>query len=724
MAQPGANNHQGQAGATQTLGGFEIVRKLGQGAMGAVFLARQVSMDREVALKVLPQSLAKNKEFVQRFFREAHAAAQLSHVNIVQAIDVGQASGYYYFAMEFVDGLDLRKILDRDGALPLRRALEITHRIASALDYAHTSAGIIHRDIKPENILIAADGTPKLTDLGLARNVEPGDTSLTKTGIAMGTPNYISPEQVRGEAGLDGRTDVYSLGATLYHLLTGQPPYKGGTPAEVMAKHLTQPVPDARSANPQVSPAAAAIISKAMAKVPQARYPTARAFANDVALVLDAKTPAAAAAAAGQTAMARTRVVPGLRRRRARRASPWPYVAALVALLVIALITWLALTSKPDTEAGTTPGESKASEPTGQAKGDAGQVGQKDPSARKKADSDDPAARRKAAAEAAFALLAEEAKEFEDERDYDGAIAAYGKVAPEFSDLLSGRARQETERLNGGAKGLVNPVIAKAEALGKKGEPDKGLSELKNVEDVKYQPLAERMQETRRALEKQAHELTLAGADESARKLLAENAALYKTYYEEKCKEKRAADVAKVMEKYGDEWSQLGKSIKDVEGRIAAAVLGLRGPRSAYEAARRRKNEARQRYEQGRRTSGRPWRRGGFSRRFDGRADYEAAKRDYERARASYEAAKRDVGQSLVKDKKELGDFETRKRQLRLTFNNLKKRISSRDRQRKDQVKATYEQHRTALSSKERLSTEQMIANYEAALQIKTKKTN
>jgi len=200
------------------IGGFEVLSRVGRGGMGTVYKARQVSMNRIVALKILPPSRAKNATYVQRFLREARSAAQLSHTNIVQAIDVGNADGYYYFAMEFVDGETVQALLEREGVLDERHALTIATAVAHALDHAHRH-GIVHRDVKPGNIMIDLHGAVKLADLGLARSVEPIDT-VTVDGVGVGTPHYIAPEQARGETDVDCRADIYSLGATLYHLLT------------------------------------------------------------------------------------------------------------------------------------------------------------------------------------------------------------------------------------------------------------------------------------------------------------------------------------------------------------------------------------------------------------------------------------------------------------------------------------------------------------------------
>ncbi|MFW6107647.1 MAG: protein kinase domain-containing protein, partial [bacterium] len=335
-------------GAKRRLGGFELVRKLGQGAVGVVFLARQTSMDRAVALKVLPKRLAKDKGFVERFLREARAAARLNHPNIVQAIDAGKSGGYFYFAMEYVDGEPLQEVLATTGALPEQWALEIARDVADGLDHAH-QAGVLHRDVKPGNIMIGSDRRAKLTDLGLARELQQHDAAITQAGAALGTPHYISPEQVRGERDLDGRTDVYSLGATLYHMLTGSTPFSGGTSAEVMAHHLTEPVPSPKKANSEVSYRAAEIVRRAMAKDPDARYPTAAALRDDISDLLVARAGAGpvwaeadAEPAAPPEAAAPTDVRP------ARwRMLPVLGGAALVALLVVLLAGGL-LRPRPD----------------------------------------------------------------------------------------------------------------------------------------------------------------------------------------------------------------------------------------------------------------------------------------------------------------------------------------------------------------------------------------
>ncbi|MFH1732711.1 MAG: protein kinase [Planctomycetota bacterium] len=326
----------------QIVGGFEIISKLGKGGMGAVFKARQISADRIVALKILPPRLARNKTFTERFLREARSAAKLNHPHIVQAITAGQDGAYYYFAMECVSGPTVARMLKAKGVLPERRALEIARDVARALDCAH-EAGLVHRDVKPDNILVDADGAAKLADLGLAREIEVTDADLTQPGVAVGTPNYISPEQIRGEHGIDGRSDIYSLGATLYHMLVGQAPYAGGSSNEVMAKHLAEPVPDARKANPDVSPLAAAIVRKAMAKEAARRYPAAGAMLDSLQAAIAAPQRPAIRPAARKpvprkpTPTGDTAVSPAVRRRR-RSPVPWIIAGAVAAALLIFVI--------------------------------------------------------------------------------------------------------------------------------------------------------------------------------------------------------------------------------------------------------------------------------------------------------------------------------------------------------------------------------------------------
>ena len=251
-------------------GGFELIRRLGRGSMGAVFLARQTSSDRLVAIKILAPRFSRDESYVNRFLREAESAAKLEHPSIIGAIDVGEVDGLKYFVMEYIEGPTLADLLRRGGALDESRAVSMVLQIARALEHAHEN-GFVHRDIKPANVILTSEGVAKLCDLGLAKEVD-ADGGDTQDGQTLGTPDYISPEQARGDPIIDIRTDIYSLGATFYHLVTGRVPYAGPTPAVVMTKHLTEGVPDPRNLNSAISPAVSEVIRKMLAKEPGDRH--------------------------------------------------------------------------------------------------------------------------------------------------------------------------------------------------------------------------------------------------------------------------------------------------------------------------------------------------------------------------------------------------------------------------------------------------------------------
>ncbi|MCY3019046.1 MAG: protein kinase [Planctomycetota bacterium] len=273
------------------IGNYELLERIGQGGMGTVFKARQVSMDRIVALKILPPSLAKQATFTERFVREARASARLNHPHIVSGIDVGQDNGVYYFAMEFVDGLSVKDLLVK-GKMNEQQVLKVAKAMAQALAHAHEH-GILHRDIKPDNILVDKSGTPKLCDLGLARldSQSEAEKALTQEGTALGTPHYISPEQARGLRDLDAKCDLYALGATLYHMLTGKTMYDGATHVVVMTKHVTEKCPHPTDAGAQASKGMVAVLAKLLTKDRADRYESAEKLAGDFDLVSQGKMP-------------------------------------------------------------------------------------------------------------------------------------------------------------------------------------------------------------------------------------------------------------------------------------------------------------------------------------------------------------------------------------------------------------------------------------------------
>jgi len=253
------------------LPGYEIVEKLGEGGMGAVYKGVHLASRKTVAIKVLAERLARRREFLERFHREARVAIDLDHPNIVKGFDEGMAADIHYFVMEYVHGKSAARLLKRHGRFSERRALDIARQVASALEYAHQRK-LVHRDIKPDNLMIMRDGRVKIADYGLVKYADDlGQAGLTAEGQIMGTPNYISPEQARGEP-VDIRSDIYGLGATLYHLLTGQPPYQGTSSMAIIGMHARAPVPDPQKAHPELSDAACAIVRKMMAKDPAERF--------------------------------------------------------------------------------------------------------------------------------------------------------------------------------------------------------------------------------------------------------------------------------------------------------------------------------------------------------------------------------------------------------------------------------------------------------------------
>jgi serine/threonine-protein kinase len=278
------------------LPGYQLLGKLGKGAMATVYKARQVSLDRIVAVKVLPKKLSENAEFVDRFYKEGKAAARLSHNNIVQAIDVGSSpDGFHYFVMEYVEGQTLYDIMQpppvgEDRHFTEAEALDICIQMAEALAHAHRR-GLIHRDVKPKNIILTPQGVAKLTDLGLARATDDKLAAESEAGKAYGTPYYISPEQIRGDVDIDFRADIYSLGATLYHLVTGRPPFEGETPSAVMHKHLRQPLVPPDHLNTNLSSGIGEIVEVAMAKDRAERYGSTEDLLEDLKAVRAGQPP-------------------------------------------------------------------------------------------------------------------------------------------------------------------------------------------------------------------------------------------------------------------------------------------------------------------------------------------------------------------------------------------------------------------------------------------------
>ena len=254
----------------QQIPGYQLLQKLGQGSMGIVFKARQLSMNRLVAVKVLKPKLANNPKGLERFLHEAHVAAQLSHSNIIQAIDAGSAGKIHYFVMEYVEGTEISKLIDGGKIFKEAETLEIILQITQALEHAN-GRHLIHRDIKPANIVMTKDGTAKLADLGLALQAGDG-LAKNEQGIIYGTPYYISPEQIEGKDDIDIRADMYSLGATLYHMVTGQPPFQAESIDDILDAHLHRELTPPDHLNTELSSGLGEVVEFMMAKDRDRRY--------------------------------------------------------------------------------------------------------------------------------------------------------------------------------------------------------------------------------------------------------------------------------------------------------------------------------------------------------------------------------------------------------------------------------------------------------------------
>lgn len=265
---------------TGPIPGYSILSKIGTGGTGVVYKAKQTSVDRIVALKILNTQTAADKQFIKRFLQEGCAAAKLSHRNIVSVYDAGVAGPYYFMIMEFIQGQTLREILNKTGPLSEKKSVELILQITEALCYLKDNH-LVHRDIKPENIMLTREGIAKLCDFGLAKFVQ-SEQSLTQSGCIMGTPLYMSPEQIRGDKDIDIRSDVYSLGVTLYTMASGRPPFEGKTPVATMQMHLNERPQDPRERGQSMSQDLWLILQKMLEKDPGQRYPSPQALATDL----------------------------------------------------------------------------------------------------------------------------------------------------------------------------------------------------------------------------------------------------------------------------------------------------------------------------------------------------------------------------------------------------------------------------------------------------------
>lgn len=306
------------------LGRYKLLKKLGEGGMGAVYLAEDLRDRRRVAVKILPKQFAGQEEFLKRFRREAEAAAALDHPNIVRALEAGADKGFHFYAMEYCEGDSLKRIVERETFLPPARAIDLVLQVARGLRHAH-ERGILHRDIKPDNVFVTKEGVAKILDLGLSKNLSDAESSFrTVTGAALGTPHYISPEQARGDKDIDGRTDIYSLGATFYHLLTGTTPFSGTSIFEVITKHLTEQLPDPRDLREDIPEDSVTVIRRMMAKDRADRYRDAAELIADLELLATRRAPSSPTIDTAKTSIAPPRRPPRVKPPTQRAAVPPP----------------------------------------------------------------------------------------------------------------------------------------------------------------------------------------------------------------------------------------------------------------------------------------------------------------------------------------------------------------------------------------------------------------
>jgi len=260
-------------------GRYELEQLVDQGGMSSVYRGRDRLLERNVALKVLHPHFLDDAEYVERFRREARAAAQLSHPHIVTVIDRGSADGNQFIVFEYVDGENLKQLVERAGPLSVERTLELGIEIADALAFAHAH-GLVHRDVKPQNVLIDAAGSAKVTDFGIARSLDV-ERGVTQTGTVLGTSNYLSPEQAEGRP-VTPASDIYSLGVVLYEMLTGEVPFRGDNLVVVAMKHVTETPPSLRLHRPDLPPRLARAVERALEKDPARRFPSMDAFADEL----------------------------------------------------------------------------------------------------------------------------------------------------------------------------------------------------------------------------------------------------------------------------------------------------------------------------------------------------------------------------------------------------------------------------------------------------------
>jgi eukaryotic-like serine/threonine-protein kinase len=312
-------------------GRYRLEAKLGSGGMSTVYLARDTTLDRPVAVKVMHREMSEQADQLERFRQEARAVAKISHPNVVAVIDAGEDGGYPYIVFEYVEGETLKARINRIGALDVQEALAYAIEVARGLTVAHARR-MIHRDIKPQNVLIDAEGRAKLTDFGISRQLE--KEGMTATGRVLGTTDYVAPEQAMGR-GTDQRSDIYSLGVVLFEMLTGHVPFQADSQVGVAMKHVNEELPDVQADRPELSAATALVVERATAKDPTKRYADIGEMIDDLSTALEVE-----AARAGSTTGEATSVleaVPPAQRKLSSRAT-WSWVAILAVIMVAAAV--------------------------------------------------------------------------------------------------------------------------------------------------------------------------------------------------------------------------------------------------------------------------------------------------------------------------------------------------------------------------------------------------
>jgi tRNA A-37 threonylcarbamoyl transferase component Bud32 len=312
-------------------GRYKLEAKLGSGGMSTVYLARDTTLDRPVAVKVMHREMSEQADQLQRFRQEARAVAKLSHPNVVAVIDAGEDGGHPYIVFEYVEGETLKQRINRVGALDAQEALAYAIEIARGLTVAH-ARNMVHRDIKPQNVLIDSEGRAKLTDFGISRQLE--QDGMTATGRVLGTTDYVAPEQAMGHP-VDQRSDVYSLGVVLYEMLTGQVPFSADSQVGVAMKHVNEELPDVQQRRPELSAAAAMTVERATAKDPDGRYQSVGEMIGDLSTALEVE-----AARAGSTTGEATSVLEAVppAERKLSSGGRWSRVAVLLLLLAAAAV--------------------------------------------------------------------------------------------------------------------------------------------------------------------------------------------------------------------------------------------------------------------------------------------------------------------------------------------------------------------------------------------------